>query len=195
VRFSAASITNTGGKGWPREGRTAQKAHRLDTAFSRMTDECSAGAHPVMVALAARAGAQHQAPRPTLFVDFGEQNPFNLSCVSGWSEGIEEMEAGEGTRWFICVPRSSLPLVQVQRLRSDPVRQQCTYYKDKRMVCISYRSEFEVIRNFCVRQVAGAPREYSKRSNRPEMDQSNIRLPKIIPGKVERRLGVRQTPK
>ncbi len=24
------------------------------------------------------------------------------------------------------------------------------YIKDKRMVCLSYRSEFEVIRNFCV---------------------------------------------
>ena len=26
------------------------------------------------------------------------------------------------------------------------------YIKDKRMVCLSYRSEFEVIRNFCVPQ-------------------------------------------
>src|SRR6266576_2953000 len=106
--------------------------------------------HPVMVARA-RSGAQHQAPRPTLVVDFGEQNPFNLSYVSGWSEGIEKSGVGEGTRWFTSVPRSSLPLVQVQRLRSDPVRQQ-SYIKDKRMVCLSYLSEFEVIRNFCVPQ-------------------------------------------
>jgi len=44
ARFSAASITNTGGKGSRRETRTAQKAHGLDTAFSRMTDDCRAGA-------------------------------------------------------------------------------------------------------------------------------------------------------
>ncbi len=46
-----------------------------------------------------------------LTVDFGEQNPFNLSYVSGWSEGIEKRGVGEGTRWFTSVPRSSLPLV------------------------------------------------------------------------------------
>jgi hypothetical protein len=49
----------------------------------RMTDECSAGAPSGNGRPRARAGAQHQAPRPTLFVDFGEQNPFNLSCVGG----------------------------------------------------------------------------------------------------------------
>lgn len=92
-----------------------------------MTDECSAGAPSGNGRPRARAGAQHQAPRPTLFVDFGEQNPFNLSYVSGWSEGIEKRGVGEGTRWFTSVPRSSLPLVQVQRLQSDPVRQQCIY--------------------------------------------------------------------
>ena len=60
--------------------------------------------HPVMVAFAARAGAQHQAPRPTLFADFGEQNPFSLSCVSAWSEGIEKRELGQelvgSYHWF-----------------------------------------------------------------------------------------------
>jgi hypothetical protein len=44
-------------------------------------------------------------------------------------------------------------------------------------------------------EVAGTPREFSKRSDRPEKDQNNIGCPKIIPGKVEQRFGVRQTPK
>jgi NAD(P)-dependent dehydrogenase (short-subunit alcohol dehydrogenase family) len=38
---AARSITNTAGKGWRRERRTAQKAHRLDSVFPGMTDDCS----------------------------------------------------------------------------------------------------------------------------------------------------------
>lgn len=96
-----------------------------------MTDQISAALvpHPVMVALAHALARSTKRPRPTFFVDFGEQNPFNLSCVSGWSEGIERRGVGEGTRWFTSVPRSSLPLVQVQRLRSDPVRQRSIYIR------------------------------------------------------------------
>src|SRR5712691_8606895 len=123
--------------------------------------------HPVMVVFAARAGAQDQAPRPTLFVDFGEQNPFSLSCVSGWSEGIERRGVGEGTRWFISVPRSSLPYHWFKSNDYGRILSDNGYIKDKRMVCLSYRSEFEVIRNSCVPQqlaYCGARSTESKRS-------------------------------
>src|SRR6266576_4215061 len=40
-------------------------------------------------------------------------------------------------------------------------------YKDKRMVCLSYRSEFEVIRNFCVPQPLAA-RVVFRREELPE---------------------------
>jgi hypothetical protein len=86
-----------------------------------------------MVALAARAGAQHQAPRPTLFVDFGEQSPFNLSCVSGWSEGIEKRELGKE----LVGSYPSQDRLYHWFKSNDYGRILLDNKKDKRMVCIS----------------------------------------------------------
>jgi ERCC4-type nuclease len=46
--------------------------------------------HPVIPALAERGGTQLQTPRPILFVDSREQNPFNFSRFKGWFTGIEK---------------------------------------------------------------------------------------------------------
>ena len=45
--------------------------------------------HPIIPVLAERGGTQLQTPRPTLFVDSREQNPFNFSRFKGWFTGIE----------------------------------------------------------------------------------------------------------
>jgi ERCC4-type nuclease len=46
--------------------------------------------HPIIPVLAERGGTQLQTPRPTLFVDSREQNPFNFSRFKGWFTGIEK---------------------------------------------------------------------------------------------------------
>ena len=46
--------------------------------------------HPVIPVLAERGGTQLQAPRPTILVDTGEQNPFNFSRFQGWFAGVEK---------------------------------------------------------------------------------------------------------
>jgi ERCC4-type nuclease len=46
--------------------------------------------HPVIPALAERGGTQLQTPRPILFVDSREQNPFNFSRFKAWFTGIEK---------------------------------------------------------------------------------------------------------
>ena len=46
--------------------------------------------HPIIPVLAERGGTQLQTPRPTLFVDSREQNPFNSSRFKGWFTGIEK---------------------------------------------------------------------------------------------------------
>src|SRR6266705_800637 len=86
---------------------------------------------------------RHAAPNvpPTLLVDVREQNPFNFTRFRGWFAGIEKRDLREGTRWFISVPSSVLPLARAQRLQAGPVRQQRVYG------CLSYRSNFEAIRS------------------------------------------------
>jgi ERCC4-type nuclease len=46
--------------------------------------------HPIIPVLAERGGTQLQTPRPTLYVDSREQNPFNFSRFKGWFTGIEK---------------------------------------------------------------------------------------------------------
>ena len=46
--------------------------------------------HPIIPVLAERGGTQLQTPRPTLFVDSREQNPFDFSRFKGWFTGIEK---------------------------------------------------------------------------------------------------------
>ena len=106
--------------------------------------------HPVMVVSTERGGTQLHTLRPTHFVDPGEQNLFNFSC-GRWSAGIEKSGVVGRTRWFIPAPSLSLPLARFQRLRADPSDNN-VYIKDKRMVCLTYRVDFEVIRNYCVPQ-------------------------------------------